>query len=786
MTTSELISKVRTLSQSEDISELKNSRDMAQIFAACAVTSERELGLIPYDEQLTAAERLTTGAIIEMKTGEGKTLCAAFAACYMAKNGRRTHILTFNDYLAKRDYMWMKPIYDALGITAGYIDSGCKAQKRKELYQSEVLYITAKEAGFDFLRDFVAPTEDACVQNGFDFAIADEADSIMIDEARVPLVIAGETSVKPDAELPRVFEAVSTFDRSLYEINEEAGTIYLTRAGEKRCEELIANGGGLYDEENNDLLTRITDCLKACFLLHRDVDYIVKDGSIRIIDEFTGRAVENRRYPGVLQSAVELKEGIEAKGRGAIMGIVPMQFFLRQYPLLSGMTGTAKSSEDEFYMLYDLKVCVIPTHTPCKRIDRPYEVYLTKQGKQKAIIDCIKQAHEKKRPILVGTQSIEQSEALYESLSELDIPAQMINAKNDELEADIIKDAGRLGAVTISANMSGRGVDIRLGGADEAQRDEVRAIGGLLILGTFMSESERGDMQLSGRSGRQGDEGESRFIISLEDDIMKKYDFASLVPSRRIPKSETGAPIEDKLILKEVKRLQRIAQGDNLDLRTRLLKFTMIGEKHRDIVFGKRKAVLTGKDKPEIWQTSCPENYAAAAEKFGREKVDLLQKQTLLQVLNECWSDYLDYTSYLRDGIHLTRIGGKNPAEEYNITCEEFFSGLEGCIIDEMESRLEQLISLDNAEDYKLNIPTELWTYTLNESGEELVKKSFIATVMSEDEYLDEDDEKEYEYDDEDYENDSEDESNGSDDSEDIKEDSEKPKKGFFSRLFGK
>lgn len=246
------------------------------------------------------------------------------------------------------------------------------------------------------MRDFVANTPEDCVQTDFDFCIADEADSMMIDEARVPLVIAGETAVKPDEKLPEVYEFVKDFDSSMYEINEELGTIYLTEKGEDKCEELITDGSGLYDEENNELLIRITDCLKACFLLKKDVDYIVKDGNIRIIDEFTGRAAENRRYPGSLQPAVELKEGITCTSRGVIMGVVPMQFYLRRYPLLSGMTGTAKSSEDEFWQLYDLKVTVIPTHTPCRRVDHPYEVYLTKAAKDNAIVECIKTAHAKK------------------------------------------------------------------------------------------------------------------------------------------------------------------------------------------------------------------------------------------------------------------------------------------------------------------------------------------------------------------------------------------------------
>ena len=316
-----------------------------------AASRPNVLNMKHFPVQLMGGIVMHQGRIAEMRTGEGKTLVATLPAYLNALTGEGVHIVTVNDYLAKRDSEWMKPIYDALGISSACILHSTDIADKKEMYKNQIVYITAREAGFDFLRDFVANTPEDCVQTDFDFCIADEADSMMIDEARVPLVIAGETAVKPDEKLPEVYEFVKDFDSSMYEINEELGTIYLTEKGEDKCEELITDGSGLYDEENNELLIRITDCLKACFLLKKDVDYIVKDGNIRIIDEFTGRAAENRRYTGSLQPAVELKEGITCTSRGVIMGVVPMQFYLRRYPLLSGMTGTAKSSEDEFWQL---------------------------------------------------------------------------------------------------------------------------------------------------------------------------------------------------------------------------------------------------------------------------------------------------------------------------------------------------------------------------------------------------------------------------------------------------
>ncbi len=774
-----LCDSVRKL-ENEDISELMKGDGMEQIFAACSIAAQRTLNITPYDEQLEAAAELTEGKIVEMATGEGKTLAAVLAACWQVRNGHSVHVLTFNDYLAKRDCRWMRPVYEMCGVSVSYISQDMDKESRKRAYGAQVTYVTARECGFDFLRDFVAKSADDCVHRGFDCAIVDEADSILIDEGRVPLVVAGETAVTPDADMKEIYSKVRGFDDSLYEINDELETIYLTHKGEDECERLFTDGSGLYDEENNALLTKITDCLRAEFLLKKDVDYIVKDGAVLIIDEFTGRAAPNRRYPGSLQSAVEIKEGIESTKRGVIMGVVPIQFFVRQYGSLAGMTGTAKSSEDEFYQLYDLKVSVIEMHTPCRRKDYPNEIYVTAAAKKRAITERIISAHEKGQPVLIGTSSIDASEELYAALKEKEIDAVVLNAKNDELEAQIIKDAGRPGAVTVSANMSGRGVDIRLGGADGALAEEAEKAGGLLIIGTFLSENTRGDKQLRGRSGRQGDPGESRFYASLEDDIMIKYDLKSLIPKRHypLPEDETGEPITDRVVLRETDRIQRIAQGDTLELRRRLLKFTMIGEKHRETVFGRRRAFLTGEEPVTVWQDNFPELYEKAAEKFGEEVVNDIQKKLILSVINEFWSDYLDYTSYLRDGIHLTRIGGKNPADEYNIACEEFFGGMEEQLIDAMGEHLERLAESDDPSDFTVNEPSALWTYVLNESGEELLKKSFIETALQEnetDEYYDESDEENESY-----------EEDEPDPSEDGEKENETPKKGLFGRLFGR
>lgn len=769
------IEKIKELASSKEIGELLQSNEKEYIFAACFKATEKHLGITPYDEQLYAAYELSDGNIIEMKTGEGKTLSAVFGACYHAKKGGKVHILTFNDYLAKRDYNWMKPIYDELSVSVGFVTSGTEKEERQAAYKCDVLYITARECGFDFLRDFVADKQEDTVQQGFDFAIVDEADSIMIDEGRVPLVIAGQTAVIPDEDIPTIYNEVSQFSVEDYEKDEEQGTIYLTPSGEDKCEELfITDGSGLYELENNALLTKITDCLKACYLLKKDVHYIVKDENIRIIDEFTGRAAENRRYPGSLQAAVEAKEGITATTRGVIMGVVPIQFFLRQYERLAGMTGTAKSSEEEFSKHYGLAVSEIKTHAPCRRTDHPNDVFLTVEEKWNAVADYVEKAHSKNQPVLIGTANIEDSELLQEKLNAKGIESVILSAKNDELEAEIIKDAGKLGAVTISANMSGRGVDIKLGGADESEAAEVEKAGGLLVIGTYLSESERGNLQLRGRSGRQGDVGESKFFISLEDDIMIKYDVRKLISKRHYPESATGMPITDKVVIRETERIQRIAHGDTYELRKRLLKFTMIGEKHRDAVFGRRKAFLSGEDTVDIWQKEYPDLYEDAVSKFGTEAVNDLQLKVVLQTINDYWCDYLDYTSYLRDGIHLVRIAGKNPADEYNISCEEFFSGMEEQVIACMGEELEKLCAMEDINEFVINTPSALWTYILNESGEELLVKGFVQVLIED---APEEDTSNADYCDDDY----------YDDKLPEKSSEERPeKKGFFARLFKK
>ena len=764
----EFVAAVRDTAVKYSIKELSEKaraeKDAVIAFAAVYNAVIEGLGLTPFDEQILAGGYLDDEAIVELATGEGKTIAAVFAAYYSVCKGEPVHILTFNDYLAKRDRNWMKPIYDLLGVSTAYITEKTPEAERRAAYNAEVLYITVKECGFDFLRDFLVFEEGEAVGKGYIRAIVDEADSVLIDEARIPLVAAGKMSAERDEALPGIFDFVKTLSEGDYELSAETGSAFLTSQGEEKAEEYYGVDN-IYDEENNELLGKIDDCLKALYVLAEDKDYIVKNGSVKIIDLFTGRVAENRSYPGNLQAAVEIKHGLKVTQRGVVMGTVPIQFFIRQYKRVSGMTGTAGSGREEFETLYGLTVKAVNPHVPSQRIDLPMAVYYDEESKLNAVIAEIKAANERKQPVLVGTDSIEQSERLSELLNKAGIEHNVLNAKNDEMEAEIISNAGLPSAVTISTNMAGRGVDIKLGGADEKLREEAVSAGGLYAIGTFLAECGRINDQLRGRAARQGDPGQSRLFVSLDEEIMTVNKLKSLIPSRKYPE-KTSEEITERTVLKEVARIQRISQGKTLDERERLLKFTMIGEKHRDITFNARKRYLSGEKKPVFWQDSFPEEYAVLEEKYGRERLEALQREYILAVINMEWSRYLEFASYLREGIHLSAIGGKNPADEYNIGCEEYYGTLEDRIADDMDEGFGRLVE-EGIENFLIPKPSEISTYLLEESGDELSKKSFMEMLLGSG--IEENDEEEAEK---------------TENEDEAKED--KPKKGFFASLFGK
>lgn len=746
------VAQVESLAEEKTLEELKKisreTKKPAEAFAAVYLAVKEGLGLTPFDSQICAGAALDDSAIVELATGEGKTIAAVFAAYYSVIQGRHVNIFTFNDYLAARDCEWMNPVYERLGVSVAFITERLTPKERVSAYRADVTYSTIKECGFDYLRDFLAKNPDELVSGKLERAIIDEADSVLIDEARIPLVAAGNVEIEPDKELSEAFEFVKKLNAEDYEVSAETESAYLTEEGAKKVEKhyRIEN---LYDEENNALTIRVNDSLKALHVITENRDYIVKNGEICLIDRFTGRTAEGRHFPGTLQSAVELKHGLTVTERGITMATIAIQNFVRLFPEISGMTGTAKSAKDEFDSMYGLIVKHIEPNTPSMREDLPISVFFDNSSKLRAAAEAISAAHEKGQPVLVGTDSIAQSEELSQLLDEKNIEHSVLNAKNDEYEAEIISNAGKFGAVTISTNMAGRGVDIRLGGADESEREKVIGAGGLLVLGTFLAESERVNNQLSGRAGRQGDAGQSRLFISLDEEIMERCKLKKLIGSRRYP-VPTSDEITDKTVTREVLRVQRISQGKTLDERVRLMKFNTINEKHRQQFFDARLAYLNDKRKSDFWESEAPE----LAEKMDKET----EKKAVLYAINRCWADYLEYTSALREGIHLSAIGGKDPYEEYNIACENYFESAEEQIAEKMSALLNYLN--DGAKE--IPFPSKTWTYLLADNGDELERRSLMEAIFG---------------DEEDYEEEMH---------EDEKKEDAEPKKGFFAKLFGK
>ena len=528
----------------------------------------------PYDVQMLAALVLNQGKVAEMQTGEGKTLAAVPAAFLSSLAGSGVHVLTFNDYLSRRDAQWMGPIYRYLGATVGHVEQGMPIAQRQAGYASDVTYVTAKEAGFDFLRDQICMAPAQLVQRPLHFAIVDEADSILIDEARVPLVIAGETG-ELDVDIRQLADVVRTLDPARdYSIDGSWRNVNFTAEGLDRLEHTLGSGD-LHSHGNLELLTRLNLALQAEVQLHRDVDYLVRDGRIELIDEFTGRVAENRRWPYGLQAAIEAKEGVPIQADGIILGSITLQHFLEQYQRLAGMTGTAVEAADELLDFYNLKVVPIPTHRPSVRRDDPDLVFQSKAAKQQALVAEIAKAHATGCPVLVGTASVQESEELAAHLGSAGVPCHVLNAKNDEREAAIVADAGAVGAVTISTNMAGRGTDIRLGGSDERSREKALALGGLYVIGCNRHESRRIDNQLRGRSGRQGDPGRSRFFVSLEDDLVSRYGVGQLDDLAHSGNAD-GLLSSDPELTHRIAHSQRVIEGETFEIRRTLRKYAAV------------------------------------------------------------------------------------------------------------------------------------------------------------------------------------------------------------------
>jgi len=665
--------------------------DLIATFALTAVVAERLLGLRMFDVQILGALALQRGDIAEMQTGEGKTLAAVPAVVWFALQGRGVHVLTANDYLARRDAAWMRPVYEWFGLSVGHISQDMSTAERRAAYRCDVTYATANEVGFDYLRDGLARHDDELVQRAFAFAVIDEADSILIDEARIPLVIAG--GLPEDSALAyRIDSVVAGLRPHIhYSPDEYARNVRLTDAGIQRVEEVLGCGS-LFDEQNLDILTAAQDALHAHVLLRRDVDYVVKDGVIEMVDEFKGRIAQNRRWPAGLHSAVEAKERLQLKTQGRVLGSITVQSLVRMYERICGMTGTAVTQADEFWKVYKMPVTAIPPNRPIIREDLADVVYADRDARRRAVVEEILTVHATGRPILIGTASVEESEMLSHLMQLDNIPHSVLNARNDEAEAQIVGQAGAIGAVTVSTNMAGRGTDILLGGNPPKDRARVVELGGLYVLGTTRHEARRIDNQLRGRAGRQGDPGMSRFFISLDDDLLVRFGIADNP---------------------DIESVQRTAESQNLEIRQTLWKYDCAVEFHRRAMYEMRREVLLSPD----WSVAsmlADEHYRELVEAAGVEAVETAGRQITLAIVDEIWADYLANVAELRGGVIWTSWGSGDPLHKFLTGEREIYEDFEQSVKDGIAEAFETAIVSQGTVEFENNERLErgaTWTY---------------------------------------------------------------------------
>ncbi|MNW40900.1 preprotein translocase subunit SecA [compost metagenome] len=677
---------------------------LVDAYALVCEAAKRKLGLQPYDVQIMAAIALYERFVIEQHTGEGKTLSAVMPAYLNALTGEGVHVLTFNDYLANRDAEWMGPIYRFLGLTVKSVQAGLSLSEKREAYAADITYVTAKEAGFDYLRDTITLSEADTVHRPFQYVIVDEADSLLLDEARVPLVIAGE----PDSsgnDVIRFADVTRQLEQDkYYDFDEFKRNVYLNEAGAAKAESLLGCGN-LYESHNSHLLSSLNCALYAETLLKKDVDYIVRNGKIELIDEYTGRVAENRHLPEGLQAALAAKEGLYSKVGGKILGTITLQHFISLYPKICGMTATAYASAMEFKEIYALQVVQIPPNRPNIRIDQPHQIYTHKEAKLKALVQEILSVHAMGRPILIGTSSVEESDMLAEALAVAGVPCHVLNAKNDAEEAEVIARAGEIGAVTVSTNMAGRGVDIRLGGGNPTQAEVVAKLGGLYVIGTHVNESVRIDDQLRGRSGRQGDPGASVFFVSLEDELLLRFGIHKAIRAHRQDEA-----LEDPALRSKIAHIQRVIMGQNFDIQQELNCYSDMVEDQRRILYEERLAILKGK-KP----------------------MSPLEQRVRLFYIDKFWADHLAYVSYLREGIHLESLVSGNPIDEFHAQITQAYEQIPAKVNSESANMLVRLgDSNDPAkwEEFGLKSPTSTRTYIINDQYIQNMRSSWTAMTV--------------------------------------------------------
>jgi preprotein translocase subunit SecA len=702
---------------------------LPEVFALVCELSSRLVGMRPFDIQVAAGLALHQGRLAQLATGEGKTLVAVMPATLNALAGRGVHVFTANDYLARRDAEWMGPIYQAFGLDVRFIVQGMTHQERRRAYAAHITYVTAKEAGFDFLRDHTSDDPSRVVQRPYHYVIVDEADFILIDEARVPLVIAGPA---PPIEVdhPTLAALVLRLRPGRdYDADQYQRTIVLTEAGFERAGELLG-GIDLHDPARHLLLSALHVALHAQTLLQRDRDYIVRDGAVELVDEFTGRVADNRRWPHGIQPAVEAKEALTVQPEGRILGSIPIQHFVRLYPKIAAMTATAVSAAQEFSTFFCLTTVVFPPNRASGRVDEDDVVFTHRAAKTAALVDEIARVHATGRPILVGTSSVRESEELAGVLTRRGVPCRVLNARQDAEEARIVAQAGTLGAVTISTNMAGRGTDIVLGGGDATMHAEVLALGGLYVVGTNRHESQRVDDQLRGRAGRQGDAGTSRFFISLEDDLIQRYGVMRLIPASHRP-TPRDAPIDDAIVRREIARAQRIIEGQNFDIRKTLWRYSDMVDQQRRRVYERRQVYLRDEHDPGVCAEAAPEHYEALVRSAGADAVRRAEQRIMMHLLDRNWAEHLALIEDIREGIHLQRLGGKEPLTEFSRQIIEEFGEMMDRVDEEAVALFERLTSDGGTIDLArvgIGGSSSTWTYLVNDNPFSTLGQSLLAS----------------------------------------------------------
>jgi preprotein translocase subunit SecA len=726
MTDADLQAHARSL-RARATAQTSDDELLAAVFAAAREGAARRLRLRPFDVQLAAGIALHQGCLAQMATGEGKTLAAVPPAILHAVSGGRVHVFTANDYLAGRDVAWMAPVYDLFGLRAAAVVSGLDRAGRRDAYAADVTYVTAKEAGFDFLRDHTTLDLTDTVHPGHDFAIVDEADCILIDEARIPLVIAGPTPSMP-IDHGRLAAVARELRRAVdYDADEYGRTIALTETGFQRASHML--GARLDDPSSHLLLSAVHVALHAEALLRRDRDYVVRDNVVELVDDWTGRVADNRRWPHGIQPAVEAKEGLQVRQEGRVLGSIPMQHFLREYRKLAGMTATAEPSADELHAFFGLKTIVFPPHRTSCRVDEPDTVFTHREAKTAALIDEIVRVHASGRPVLVGTASVRESEDLSRALTGRGVPHDVLNARQDAHEAEVIARAGARGAVTISTNMAGRGTDIRLGGPDERERDEVVALGGLYVIGTNRHESQRIDQQLRGRAGRQGDPGSSRFFIALDDDLITRYGVIGLIPPAHRPQRQAG-PVADPIVSREIARAQRIVEGQNFEIRKTLWKYSAMVDEQRGLIYRWRRELLQDEAEPGECEVRLPDKYQQLVQAAGADAVRRAEQRVMVHAIDRLWADHLARIEDIREGIHLQRYGGLEPLNEFHRQIVSAFGELMDRVGEETAAVFARLDVRDGEIDFAaagLAGSSVTWTYLVNDNPFSTLGQSLMA-----------------------------------------------------------